>query len=43
MKFDLDDEQSEIRDMVRRFTEEEITPHAELWDEESYFPREVYR
>jgi alkylation response protein AidB-like acyl-CoA dehydrogenase len=42
MKFDLDDEQSDIRDMVRRFTEQEITPHAEDWDEQEYFPREVY-
>jgi alkylation response protein AidB-like acyl-CoA dehydrogenase len=42
MKFDLDEEQSDIRDMVRRFTEQEITPHAEAWDEQEYFPREVY-
>jgi alkylation response protein AidB-like acyl-CoA dehydrogenase len=42
VKFELDEEQSEIRDMVRRFTAQEITPHAEMWDEESHFPREVY-
>lgn len=42
MKFDLDEEQSDIRDMVRRFTEQEITPHAEVWDETNYFPREIY-
>ena len=42
MNFDLDEEQSEIRDMVRRFTEREITPHAEEWDETQHFPREVY-
>lgn len=42
MNFDLDEEQSDIRDMVRRFTEEQITPHAEVWDEQNYFPREVY-
>ena len=42
MKFDLDEEQSDIRDMVRRFTEQEITPHAEAWDEKHHFPREVY-
>src|SRR5258708_40259393 len=28
--------------MVRRFTEEQLTPHAETWDEQNYFPREVY-
>jgi alkylation response protein AidB-like acyl-CoA dehydrogenase len=43
VKFDLNDEQSDIRDMVRRFTEEQITPHAEMWDEQNYFPREIYR
>ena len=42
MKFDLDEELSDIRDMVRRFTTEQITPHAEAWDEQHYFPREVY-
>jgi len=40
--FDLDEEQSEIRDMVRRFTEQEIIPHAEAWDENNHFPREIY-
>ena len=42
MKFDLGEEQSEIRDMVRRFTEQEITPQAEAWDEHNHFPREIY-
>src|SRR5579864_3215359 len=42
MNFDLDVEQSDIRDMVRRFTEQEITPHAEAWDENNHFPREIY-
>lgn len=42
MHFDLNEEQSDIRDMVRRFTEQEIVPHAEAWDENYYFPREIY-
>ena len=42
MKFDLDEEQSDIRDMVRRFTEQEIIPYAEAWDETHHFPREAY-
>lgn len=42
MKFDLDDEQSEIREMVRRFTQAEIIPEAARWDETTYFPREIY-
>jgi alkylation response protein AidB-like acyl-CoA dehydrogenase len=43
VNFDLDDEQAEIRDMVRRFAEQEMIPHAEMWDEQHYFPREAYR
>src|SRR5579875_4197819 len=42
MNFDLDAEQFEIRDMVRRFTGQEITPYAEEWDETYHFPREIY-
>jgi alkylation response protein AidB-like acyl-CoA dehydrogenase len=42
VKFDLNEEQSDIRDTVRRFTEQEITPYAEAWDETYYFPREIY-
>ena len=42
MEFDLNDEQSDIRAMTRRFTEERLTPYAGDWDERSYFPREVY-
>ncbi len=42
MKFDLDEEQIDIRDMVRRFTEQEIKPYADNWDEQGIFPREVY-
>src|SRR5437764_929612 len=40
--FDLDEEQSDIRDMVRRFTQQEIIPHAGSWDENKYFQREIY-
>lgn len=43
MNFDLNEEQSEIRDMVRRFTEQEITPHAEEWDEQQHFPRALFQ
>ncbi len=42
MKFDLDEEQIDIRDMVRRFAEQEIKPYADAWDEQGIFPREVY-
>jgi alkylation response protein AidB-like acyl-CoA dehydrogenase len=43
MDFDLDEEQTEIRDTVRRFTQQEITPHAEAWDENNQFPRHIYQ
>jgi alkylation response protein AidB-like acyl-CoA dehydrogenase len=43
MYFDLSEEQADIRNTVRRFTEEEITPYAGKWDEQNYFPREVYK
>ncbi len=42
MYFDLNEEQADIRALVRQFTEQEITPHAGAWDEQNYFPREVY-
>src|SRR5258706_1630902 len=42
MRFDLDEEQADIRNMVRRFSAQEITPYAETWDETHHFPREVY-
>jgi alkylation response protein AidB-like acyl-CoA dehydrogenase len=42
MNFDLNEEQTAIQDMVRRFTQQEITPHAEDWDEQHIFPRAVY-
>ncbi|MGZ6366687.1 MAG: acyl-CoA dehydrogenase family protein [Ktedonobacteraceae bacterium] len=42
MQFDLNEEQIEIRNIVQRFTAQEITPHAEAWDETNHFPREIY-
>jgi alkylation response protein AidB-like acyl-CoA dehydrogenase len=41
--FALDDEQQAIRDAVRDFAQHEIAPHAEQWDEEGHFPREIFR
>lgn len=42
MFFHLTDEQRDIRDLVRKFAENEIAPHAERWDEEEHFPREIF-
>jgi alkylation response protein AidB-like acyl-CoA dehydrogenase len=43
MFFRLTDEQQEIRDLVRKFAENEIAPYAERWDEENHFPREIFK
>ena len=42
MFLQLDDEQREIREQVSRFAQGEIAPHAERWDEEGVFPREIF-
>lgn len=39
----LTDEQRAIRDMARKFTAEEIAPHAAEWDEKKIFPRKVLK
>jgi alkylation response protein AidB-like acyl-CoA dehydrogenase len=39
----LTDEQVAIRDAVREFAQKEIAPHADRWDEEQSFPRELFR
>jgi alkylation response protein AidB-like acyl-CoA dehydrogenase len=39
---ELTDEQQEIRDLARRFADEEIAPNASAWDREHRFPREVF-
>jgi alkylation response protein AidB-like acyl-CoA dehydrogenase len=38
---ELTDEQREIRDLARRFADEEVAPHAAAWDREHRFPRET--
>jgi alkylation response protein AidB-like acyl-CoA dehydrogenase len=39
---ELSDEQREIRELARRFADDEIAPHAGQWDREHMFPREVF-
>jgi alkylation response protein AidB-like acyl-CoA dehydrogenase len=39
---ELSHEQREIRDLAKRFADEEIAPHAAAWDREHRFPREVF-
>jgi alkylation response protein AidB-like acyl-CoA dehydrogenase len=40
--YELTDEQREIRDLARRFADEEIAPEAAAWDREHAFPKEVF-
>ncbi len=37
------DEQLMIRDMARKFAEEELLPNSEAWDQNSHFPVDVIR
>ena len=39
---ELTAEQREIRDLARRFADEQIAPHAAAWDREHHFPRELF-
>ena len=41
MNFELNEDQTAIQDMARRFTADEITPNAGAWDEDCIFPRET--
>lgn len=43
MFFHLTDEQQQMQHLARDFAQREVAPHAERWDEESYFPRELVR
>ncbi|GAA0272402.1 isobutyryl-CoA dehydrogenase [Alteraurantiacibacter aestuarii] len=42
-QFQLTEDQLAIQDMARRFTADNITPHAARWDEEHIFPLDVIR
>ena len=41
MDFDLSEEHEAFRKVVRDFAEQEIAPHAEVWDRDHVFPVEV--
>ena len=43
MAFFLTDEQRAIRDMAKKFSVDEMLPHAAEWDEKKIFPRDVLR
>ena len=39
---ELTDDQREIRDLARRFADEQIAPHAAQWDRDHTFPQELF-
>jgi len=39
---ELSDEQRDVRDLARRFADEEIAPRASTWDRDKHFPRELF-
>lgn len=43
MDFQLTEEQVLIQDMARQFSDNELAPHAEKWDEEKFMDRGVFQ
>ena len=43
MQFQLNEDQTALRDMAALFAKEKLLPNATEWDEKSYFPIEVLR
>jgi len=41
MKFELNDEQIQIKNSIREFAESEVLPHVMEWDETQHFPIEL--
>ncbi|MDA0181456.1 acyl-CoA dehydrogenase family protein [Solirubrobacter phytolaccae] len=39
---ELTDDQREIRELAKRFADEQVAPHAAKWDREHHFPRELF-
>lgn len=42
MNFELNEEQQQVKRMVREFAEAELKPHVMEWDEAQYFPKELW-
>jgi hypothetical protein len=42
MDFELNEEQQQVKRMVREFAEAELKPHVMEWDETQYFPKELW-
>ena len=42
MDFNLSDENLQVRDLARRFADEELRPHVQGWERDGIFPRHVF-
>ena len=42
MDFELNEQQQQVRRMVREFAEAELKPNVMKWDEAQYFPKEIW-
>ncbi len=42
MEFELNEEQQQVKRMVREFAEAELKPNVMKWDEAQYFPKEIW-
>lgn len=43
MDFKLTSEQLQLREMVRAYARSEIAPHVSEWDEQQYFPNDIFK
>lgn len=43
MNFTLTDEQRSLQNMVHSFAQQEMAPHAAIWDEQKIFPKEMLK
>ena len=41
MDFELNEQQQQVKRMVREFAEAELKPNVMKWDEAQYFPKEI--
>ena len=43
MDFELNESQRMITDMIRAFGEKEIAPYRDQWDEEQFWPEDLFK
>ena len=43
MNFNYSENQKMIAEMIRSFGEKEITPNSRKWDEDQFFPQDLFK